>query len=95
MQRFAAWFKRQQGAVGLPELAAYPTAFDAVWFERYGRRFVGATPFRRRAIDSKSLAIHGRAQRRRPTNAAAAAWLRASVIHGRMRERAPSAEPRV
>ena len=38
-------------------MVAYPAAFDTMWVEWYLHRFVGDSPFRRRAIDIKTLAM--------------------------------------
>ena len=57
MRRFHAWLQHQHDAVGLPVMVAFPAAFDAMWVQWYLRRFVGDDPFRRRAIDVKTLAM--------------------------------------
>ena len=57
MRSFTAWAERQHDAVGLPVLVAYPAAYDAMWVEWYCIRFAGSSPFRRRAIDVKTLAM--------------------------------------
>ena len=57
MRRFAAWLERQRRAVGLPVMVAFPAAYDATWVRWYFYRFVGDDPFRRRAIDVKTLAM--------------------------------------
>ena len=38
-------------------MVAIPAAYDAMWTQWYLRRFVGDDPFRRRAIDLKTLAM--------------------------------------
>ena len=57
MDRFHAWLERQHAAVGLPVMVAFPAAYDAMWVQWYLHRFVGDDPFRRRAIDIKTLAM--------------------------------------
>ena len=57
MGRFHAWLQHQHDAVGLPVMVAFPAAYDAMWIQWYLRRFVGDDPFRRRAIDVKTLAM--------------------------------------
>ena len=57
MHRFHAWLERQHAAVGLPVMVAFPAAYDAMWVQWYLRRFVDDDPFRRRAIDVKTLAM--------------------------------------
>ena len=57
MRRFHAWLERQHAAVGLPVMVAFPAAYDAMWVQWYLHRFVGDDPFRRRAIDVKTLAM--------------------------------------
>lgn len=57
MRRFHAWIQHQHDAVGLPVMVAFPAAYDAMWVQWYLRRFVGDDPFRRRAIDVKTLAM--------------------------------------
>ena len=57
MRSFTNWIERQHDAIGLPVLVAYPAAYDAMWIEWYCHRFVGSSPFRRRAIDLKTLAM--------------------------------------
>ena len=57
MRRFHVWIQRQHDTVGLPVMVAFPAAYDAMWTQWYLRRFVGDDPFRRRAIDVKTLAM--------------------------------------
>ena len=57
MRRFHAWIQHQHDTVGLPVMVAFPAAYDAMWTQRYLRRFVGDDPFRRREIDVKTLAM--------------------------------------
>ena len=57
MRRFHAWIQDQHDGVGLPVMVAFPAAYDAMWVQWYLRRFVGDDPFRRRAIDVKTLAM--------------------------------------
>ena len=38
-------------------MVAFPAAFDAMWVEWYCHRFAGASPFRRRCIDLRTLAM--------------------------------------
>ena len=57
IKRFSTWVEHQHDALGLPVLVAYPAAYDAMWVEWYCHRFAGSSPFRRRAIDLKTLAM--------------------------------------
>ena len=57
MRRFRSWIQHQHEAVGLPVMVAFPAAYDAMWIQWYLHRFVGDDPFRRRAIDVKTLAM--------------------------------------
>ena len=45
--------------VGTPVMVAYPAAYDTMWVQWYLHRFAGDDPFRRRAIDIKTLAMVG------------------------------------
>ena len=38
-------------------MVAFPAAYDAMWVQWYLPRFIGDDPFRRRAIDIKTLAM--------------------------------------
>ena len=67
IQRFHAWLERQHTAVGWPVMVGYPVAFDAMWVQWYLHRFVGEDPFRRRAIDIKTLAMVAMGSGYRPT----------------------------
>ena len=40
-------------------MVAYPAAYDTMWVQWYLHRFAGDDPFRRRAIDIKTLAMVG------------------------------------
>ena len=57
MESFHSWVKRQEKSRGTPVLGAFPAAYDAMWVQWYLHRFVGEDPFRRRAIDIKTLAM--------------------------------------
>ena len=57
MRSFSTWVGVHAKTVGTPEMVAYPAAFDTMWVEWYLHRFVGDSPFRRRAIDIKTLAM--------------------------------------
>ena len=57
LQSFHAWVELQARSVGLPVMVAFPAAYDAMWVQWYLHRFVGDDPFRRRAIDIKTLAM--------------------------------------
>ena len=57
MRRFHVWLQHQHDTVGLPVMVAFPAAYDAMWSQWYLHRFVGEDPFRRRAIDVKTLAM--------------------------------------
>ena len=54
---FHAWVERQEKTLGLPVMVAFPASYDAMWVQWYLHRFVGDDPFRRRAIDIKTLAM--------------------------------------
>ena len=54
---FHAWVEVQAKTLGLPVMVAFPAAYDAMWVQWYLHRFVGDDPFRRRAIDVKTLAM--------------------------------------
>ena len=57
MRSFHAWVELQARTLGLPVMVAFPAAYDAMWVQWYLHRFVGDDPFRRRAIDIKTLAL--------------------------------------
>ena len=57
MRSFHAWVGLQARTLGLPVMVAFPAAYDAMWVQWYLHRFVGDDPFRRRAIDIKTLAM--------------------------------------
>ena len=40
-----------------PVMVAFPASYDAMWVQWYLHRFVGDDPFRRRAIDIKTMAM--------------------------------------
>ena len=67
MQRFHDWLERQHAAVGLPVMVGYPVAYDAMWVQWYLHRFADEDPFRRRAIDVKTLLMVARDAGYRPT----------------------------
>ena len=47
----------QAKTLGLPVMVAFPASYDAMWVQWYLHRFVGDDPFRRRAIDIKTMAM--------------------------------------
>ena len=55
--RFHTWLKLQEKTRGTPVMVAFPAAYDAMWVLWYLHRFVSEDPFRRRAIDIKTLAM--------------------------------------
>ena len=55
--KFVAWAEGLRSNVGWPVMVAFPAAFDAMWVEWYCHRFAGASPFRRRCIDLRTLAM--------------------------------------
>ena len=57
MRSFDTWVRTHALTAGTPVMVAYPVAFDTMWVEWYLHRFVGDSPFRRRAIDVKTLAM--------------------------------------
>ena len=57
MRSFHAWVELQARLHGLPVMVAFPAAYDAMWVQWYLHRFIGDDPFRRRAIDIKTLAM--------------------------------------
>ena len=57
MEGFRAWVKRLEKTHGTPVMVALPAAYDAMWVQWYLHRFVGEDPFRRRAVDLKTLAM--------------------------------------
>ena len=57
MRSFNTWVQIHAKTVGTPVMVAYPAAFDTMWVQWYLHRFVGDDPFRRRAIDVKTLAM--------------------------------------
>ena len=54
---FVVWAEGLRSTVGWPVMVAFPAAFDAMWVEWYCHRFAGASPFRRRCIDLRTLAM--------------------------------------
>ena len=54
---FVAWTEGLRNEIGWPVMVAFPAAFDAMWVEWYCHRFAGASPFRRRCIDLRTLAM--------------------------------------
>ena len=54
---FVAWAEELRSSVGWPVMVAFPAAFDAMWVEWYCQRFAGASPFRRRCIDLRTLVM--------------------------------------
>ena len=67
MRRFHAWLEAMLSAVGWPVMVGYPIAFDAMWVQWYLHRFAGEDPFRRRAIEIKTLAMVAMGAGYRPT----------------------------
>ena len=65
MRGFHTWVLAHARTVGTPVMVAYPAAFDAMWVQWYLHRFVGEDPFRRRAIDVKTLAMVAMGERYR------------------------------
>lgn len=57
MRSFNTWVHAHAKTLGTPVMVAYPAAFDTMWVQWYLHRFVGEDPFRRRAIDVKTLAM--------------------------------------
>ena len=57
IRSFDIWVQIQARTVGTPVMVAYPAAFDTMWVQWYLYCFVGDSPFRRRAIDIKTLAM--------------------------------------
>ena len=57
MRSFDTWVRAHAMTAGTPVMVAYPAAFDTMWVEWYLHRFVGDSPFLRRAIDVKTLAM--------------------------------------
>lgn len=54
---FVSWAEGLRTSVGWPVMVAFPAAFDAMWVEWYCHRFAGASPFRRRCIDLRTLVM--------------------------------------
>ena len=54
---FVAWAEDLRTSIGWPVMVAFPAAFDAMWVEWYCARFAGASPFRRRCIDLRTLVM--------------------------------------
>ena len=54
---FVAWAEGLRTSVGWPVMVAFPAAFDAMWVEWYCHRFAGASPFRRRCIDLRTVVM--------------------------------------
>ena len=54
---FVAWAEALRTTAGWPVMVAFPAAFDALWVEWYCHRFAGASPFRRRCIDLRTLVM--------------------------------------
>ena len=54
---FVAWAEGLRSSVGWPVAVAFPAAFDAMWVEWYCHRYVGASPFRRRCVDLRTLVM--------------------------------------
>ena len=54
---FATWAEALRSSVGWPVMVAFPAAFDAMWVEWYTQHFAGASPFRRRCIDLRTLVM--------------------------------------
>ena len=57
MGAFSGWLEDQHRSVGAPVMVAWPLAFDGMWMQWYLHRFTGESPFRRRAIDVRTLAM--------------------------------------
>ena len=57
MRNFNTWVRAHAKILGTPVMVAYPVSFDTMWVQWYLHRFVGDDPFRRRAIDVKTLAM--------------------------------------
>ena len=54
---FVAWTEGLRATAGWPVMVAFPAAFDAMWVEWYCHWFTGASPFRRRCVDLRTLAM--------------------------------------
>ena len=54
---FRRWVDGHHKRIGWPVLVAFPVAFDGMWLEWYLHRFGGESPFRRRGLDIKTLAM--------------------------------------
>ena len=57
MRSFNTWVHAHAKSLGSPVMVAYPASFDTMWVQWYLHRFVSDDPFRRRAIDVKTLAM--------------------------------------
>ena len=54
---FRRWVGGHHKRTGWPVLVAFPVAFDGMWLEWYLHRFGGESPFRRRGLDIKTVAM--------------------------------------
>ena len=54
---FRRWVDHHHKTVGWPVMVAFPIAFDGMWVEWYLQRFAGESPFRRRGLDIKTVAM--------------------------------------
>ena len=54
---FRRWIDHHHKTVGWPVMVAFPIAFDGMWVEWYLNRFGGESPFRRRGLDIKTVAM--------------------------------------
>ena len=54
---FRAWLNDHHKRIGWPVLVAWPLLFDGLWVAYYLERFGGESPFRRRGVDIRSVAM--------------------------------------
>ena len=54
---FRDWVDHHHKTVGWPFRVAFPIAFDGMWVEWYLQWFAGESPFRRRWLDLKTVAM--------------------------------------
>ena len=54
---FRRWLNEHHKHTGWPVLVAFPVMYDGMWVEWYLHRFGGESPFRRRGLDIKTVAL--------------------------------------
>ena len=57
IRRFYDFLHILKRRVGVPVMVAYPASYDSLWIQWYFSRFMNRSPFGRRVIDIKTLAM--------------------------------------